>query len=272
MTLGNMEIATTRAPELADWALAHGRTALDTDEIADLLRIPADQVRRRLHAPATRGEWINPAQRLWIPVPPQYRTWGAPPAIEVVDALMRHLDVRYYVGWLSAAALFGSTHQAPQVFQVAVGRHVRDRVIGRSRFEFHHRGALTHTATEQLATPSGFTTVSTVTATALDVLTDVTIAGGLNNAATVAIELSEHPDFSVHDALERAPHSPIATIRRLGWILEHHAENSLDLDALARLSDQAAPSPSRLNPTLSLRGPIDQRWNLSINDDLEVDL
>ena len=60
-----------RAADLADWLLAHGRTSITTGETAELLDIPADQVRVRLHVPSRRGELVSPARGLWIPVPPQ---------------------------------------------------------------------------------------------------------------------------------------------------------------------------------------------------------
>lgn len=53
--------------------------------------------------------------------------------------MMRHLTVDYYVGWLTAAAVHGAEHQAPQTFHVATDRHVRDRTVGRTRFQFARR-------------------------------------------------------------------------------------------------------------------------------------
>jgi predicted transcriptional regulator of viral defense system len=47
------------------------------------------------------------------------------------------------VALLSAAELHGAAHQAPQVFQVMVDRHVRDRGVGRARLRFF---ASTHVA------------------------------------------------------------------------------------------------------------------------------
>ncbi len=263
-----MEISQVRAPELAAWALSRGRPALTTDEAAELLGVPADQVRRRLHAPAVRGEWTNPGQGLWIPVPPQYRLWGAPPGIDTVDLILRHLRVGYYVGWLSAAAMYGAAHQAPQVFQVAVDRRVRDRQVGRTRFQFHIRRGLSEVPTRTHVTATGYAQVSTVAATALDVMTDVSVAGGIHNAATVVLELSEREDFSIDELVSAAKTYPIASARRLGWILENFA-GVTGLEALAALSADGSANPSRLNPVNTLRGPIDRRWNISVNDEIE---
>lgn len=73
-----MVTASVRASHAADWALSHGISALTTSELADLLDIPAGQVRQRLAAPTRRGEWASPARGLWMPVTPEFRTWGAP--------------------------------------------------------------------------------------------------------------------------------------------------------------------------------------------------
>lgn len=263
-----MEITRVRAPDLASWALARGRSALTTSEAAALLGVPADQVRRRLQVPASRGQWTSPTPGLWIPVPPRYQLWGAPPGIDIVDLLMRHLEVGYYVGWLSAAALYGAAHQAPQVFQVAVDRRIRDRQVGRTRFQFHIRRDLADVPKRAHITTTGYAQLSAVAATALDVMTDVSVAGGIHNAATVVIELAEHADFTIEAVAAAAETYPIASIRRLGWILENLAGRT-DVTKLVTLSESGSSNPSRLNPVVSLRGPIDPRWNVSVNDEIE---
>lgn len=266
--LNVMEITHPKAPDLADWVLARGRTALTSDDVAEILDVPRSQVSQRLHPRVARAEWVSPAQGLWIPVPPQYRLWGAPPGMEIIDQTMQHLSIGYYVGWLSAAALYGATHQAVQVFQVATARPVRDRQLGRTRFAFHTRRGISPDAVRRHETPTGYALVSTITTTALDVATDTLLAGGLDNAATVIIELSEHPDFDVDDVARAAHRYPVATARRLGWILEN-LTGTVSLDALHIAGNRGSQNPSRLNPARSLTGVIDKRWNVSINDEIE---
>lgn len=229
--------------------------------------VPADQVRRRLHAPVRRGEWVSPAQGLWIPVPPEYRAWGAPEGIEIIDALMSHLGVGYYVGWLSAAEIHGAAHQAPQVFQVAVSRHVRDRQAGRTRFQFHHRSSAVSVPVMERSTRAGTARVSTQEATMLDIAADLEVAGGIHNAATVIVELAED-DFD-HDALAgQAARFPAAVGRRLGWILEniagHPAQEALHVAVADRASE-----PSWLDPHGPRRGDLDRRWSVRINQEIE---
>ncbi len=209
-----------------------------------------------------------PTRGLWIPVPPEYRTWGAPPGIEIVDAMMRYRGVGYYVGWLSAAALYGAGHQAPQVFQVAVDRQMRDRVVGRTRFVFAQRD-IDRVLTMDYPTRSGSARVSTAAATMLDIADDVERAGGIDNVATVILELSEHENFDIAELAGLAPSFPASAGRRVGRILEHYGwGGDLGLDTLRQAVRDAVPSPSRLDPASPDRGYLDPDWMLRVNADV----
>jgi predicted transcriptional regulator of viral defense system len=244
--------------------------ALSTAQVAELLRVPCDQVRVRLHAPRQRGEWIAPARGLWVPVPPQYRAWGAPPALEFLDALMTHLNVPYYVGWLSAASIHGSAHHAAQVTQVATGRTVAARAAGRSRIKFYRRGRIAEVPTTAHLSPAGEVPVSTPEATALDVAADPLIAAGMDNAATVIVGMAVENTLEPARLAALVPLYPIAAIRRVGWVLEHHTDLG-GLDDLRQAALASGPEPSRLAPYRPRGGPLDRSWNLHVNAELEVE-
>jgi len=260
--------ATVRAPEAADWLLSRGIGSITVPDLARVLGVPDDQVRRRLHAPARRGEWVAPVRGLWVPVPPEYRTWGAPPGIELVDPMMRHLDARYHVGWLSAAAIHGAAHQAPQVFQVAVDRQVRDRVVGRTHFRFVQRPGAMDLPTVPHPTRSGSARVTTPEVTALDVATDIRMAGGADNAATVIIELADDEAFDVAALADLSSRFPTASGRRVGYVLDHFTDRD-DLASLQTALAERSVGPSRLDPTGPASGTVDERWDLYLNRDLE---
>jgi predicted transcriptional regulator of viral defense system len=210
-----------------------------------------------------------PVRGLWVPVPPEFRLWGAPPGIELVEAMMRHLNAAYYVGWLTAAAVHGAAHHSPQVFQVAVDRQVRDREVGRTRFEFAQRD-VARIPTVARPTRSGTALVSSPAATALDVAADVARCGGVDNAATVILELAEAEAFDILDVTELAPRFPAAAGRRVGWILERFAGRD-DLDPLRLVAGALAATPSRLDPAGTASGKVDPRWLVHLNRELEPD-
>lgn len=257
-----------RASELADWALSRGRSSMTTEEIAHLLGVSRDQVRKRLHAPAKRGHWTNPAAGLWIAVPPEYRLWGAPEGIEIVDPLMKHLGIQYYVGWLSAAAIHGASHHAPQQFQVAVEQTVRDRKVGRTYFRFASRSRVALIPVIEKQTRSGTARVASIEATALDLCDAPRIAGGIDAAATVLIELAEQPGLSIQKVLDLSPHFPAAAARRLGWLLTRFTDRD-DLDDLRAWAADASHAPSKLDASEPSQGPIDKDWSLIINTNIE---
>src|ERR1039457_3715218 len=100
--------------ELPDALLAQGRHTASTGELLELTGLDRAALHNGLHRLRENGSIISPARGLYAVVPPQYRSWGAPPAEWFIDAMMAHLDRRYYIALLTAAAMHGSAHQAPQ--------------------------------------------------------------------------------------------------------------------------------------------------------------
>lgn len=274
VTLRNMNTRRTenvKASQVASWLLAHGKASATTREIAELLGIPDDHVRQRLTPLRSRGEIISPAHGLWVPIPPEYLSWGAPPAIEIINDLMEHFDVSYYIGWLSAAELFGATHHAPQVFQVATSRSLRARTIGRSRMQFLARKHIQSLPIWYYDTRSGKVPVSSRALTMLDIASDLQLVGGIDNAANLIVELSDTSDKFVRDIADIAEGFSVAALRRLGWILENHTDIT-GLNVLATKTRHRSTQASVLNPTGTRGGCMDETWGLIINKELELDV
>jgi predicted transcriptional regulator of viral defense system len=243
--------------------------SMTTAQVAELLGVPVSQVPQRLAAPKRRGEWIAPARGMWVPVPPEFRAWGGSPATEFIAPLMAHFGVAYYVGWLAAAAVHGAAHHAPQVTQVAVPRLVRDRRIGRADVRFHIREHLDALPTARRMARSGQYLVSTPEVTALDVASDIAISGGMDNAATVIVDLAEEAGLDDATLAQLAALYPDAAARRVGWIIETHTDQRLD--QLAAYVAQGSANPARLHPAMTLAGPLDDRWRLRLNTTVDVE-
>lgn len=266
-TLDAMDTSTrVRPADLANWLLARGRSAVTTAEAAELMGIRAELVRVRLHS--RRGEFVSPVRGLWVPVPSEYRLWGAPEGIELIDLMMRHLGVDYYVGWLSAAALHGAAHHAPQTFQVATARPVADRHVGRTDFRFLTRGAAGSLLTLDHQTRSGRAVVSSPEVTALDVATDVALAGGIDNVATVILGLADE-GLDLQVVAELSSQFPAASVRRLGWILGSFDDR--DVSPLREAIQPDTATPSALDPSRPVRGAVDRRWLVRVNADVDAE-
>jgi predicted transcriptional regulator of viral defense system len=258
-----------RTAQAADWALSRGIAAMTTAEVAGLLGVPASQVPQRMAAPKARGEWVTPTRGLWVPVAPEFRAWGGPPATEFIASLMAHLDVAYYVGWLAAASPRGAAHQAPQVTHVATSGMVRARQIGQARLVCHQRDRVGRLPTVERLGRSGAYQVSSPEATALDVALDIAISGGLDNAATVIADLARDTGLDDRTLAGLAHLYPAATPRRVGWVVERFTDHRLD--TLAAQIGALAWAPSRLHPSLPLTGSVDQRWALRLNTTVDVE-
>lgn len=258
--------------EFADWLLARGRHWVTTNEAASILGIPEGQVRQRLNPLQKADKLFSPARGGYVPIPAEYRSWGAVPASHFIDSLMHHLGHEYYVALLSAAELHGAAHQRPQAFQVMTNGRTKDREFGRVRLKFHHGSAIAERQTQAFNTPTGTMNVSTVETTVLDLINLPNESGGISNVATIIGEMIDDALLSESHRLSTAAAGyPTSVVARLGWILENVLDDTdVDLDTLAKRATQRS-EPSLLLPGEPESGPVDKRWNIRINGDVEPD-
>lgn len=256
---------------LSDHLLAHGRPIVTLAEVSELTglspKAAADALMRlrRVH------QMFSPHRGLYVAVPPQYRTWGVVPAADFIDAMMAKLNRCYYVALLSAAELHGAAHQRPQVFQVMVDRQLADRGLGRIQLRFYTRRQISSVPVTLHNTATGQIRVSTLAATALDLASRPNQAGGLSNVATVLAELVEETGLSSDDVLPVANTYPKASLRRLGWLLEHSGVD-IDTDALAAKTGSGGRPVVLLDPAGDNRGQGNRRWGVVENSVVEPDL
>jgi len=260
-----------KATDVVSWLLSHGINAVTTEDLSGLIGVPMNQVRQRMAPLLQRGEMISPARGLWVPVPFEYRQWGAPEALQYIDFMMRHLGAEYYIGWMTAASLLGAGHHAPQVFQVAVSKAISNREIGRSDIRFYQRSNVGSLPTSRVKTQTGAVMVSTRAATMLSVANDTGLAAGLNNAANIIIELSEADEPFLQELSACAGLFPISALRRLGWILDNFAPEN-DLSQILEISRQSTVKSSKLSMHHSYSGRVDEKWSLDINMEVEPDV
>lgn len=260
--------------DLADWLLARGRHWVTTAEIANLIDIPADQVWAAAARLVKKNQLFSPTRGAYVPIPPEFRSWGAVPASHFIDALMKYLGHGYYVGYLSAAEVHGSAYQRPQVFQVLTPARLKDRIFGRVRIEFTSSAHLSHRPVITVNTPTGVMKVSSPEVTVFDLVADPRHGGGLSNIATVIAELLDTDRLSNTALAEIAGLYRVAVRQRVGWLIDSvipHVGSEFDLSALANtVGDRTEPTP--LDASGRRAGHLDDRWNILVNTDVEPDL
>lgn len=260
--------------DLADHLLSHGISWVSLAQAAQLLGQPEKQAASALTRLRQQGRFFSPLPGLYFPVPPQYRTWGALPALDFIDPLMTAIGSAYYVGYLSAAELHGAAHQRPQVFQVVAAGRPRDRDFGRVKVRFYSSTRIGDVPTQWRTTSTGRARVSTPAVTTLDLTSRPGLGGGLSNVATVLAELVEETELSAASIVEVQAAYPTSSLRRLGWLLEFVGADIGTGELLAAITrrDPSPTSLTLLDPRAPRRGRHDARWGLTVNQDVEPDL
>lgn len=257
------------ARSYVDALVALGRHDFSSSDVRAALGVSAQATRMAMHRLLQQDVLASPARGFYVIVPPEYRSLGCLPAEHFIPALMNHLGVAYYVGLLSAGQFHGAAHQRPRELQVVLEKTRRPIVCGRVRIAFFQRRNAIRVAVQQFNTPRGFIAVSTLEATALDLVGYYDRVGGLDNVTTVLTELSEKIDPA--KLATSAMLSPIAWSQRLGFLLD-----LIDAgDKVHELRSYVATQAREY--TLLQPGQSDSvyarndAWKLDINSEVEVD-
>lgn len=225
-----------------------------------------------------RKALIRPRQGLYVAVPPQFASWGAPPPSWYIDALMRHEQQPYYVGLLKAAELHGATHQAVMEFQIITGKRMPKIKAGRNLIVFYYRKdiAAVDEGIEDRKTDTGKMKISSPALTALDLLRYPQAAGGIDNVATVLTDLAEKISpvqlALLSDAAERS------VVQRLGHLLDRLGHADLANPMYAALMARGTAPWTELDRH-EVRDPDftpeprerDDRWHVIVRRPPEVD-
>ena len=258
-----------KVKDLPDHLLALGRYTASSTEISDLLNIDQGAVRVGMNRLRKQQRVFSPARGLYAFVPPEYRSWGVLPAEWFIDDLMRHLERRYYVSLLTAAARHGASHQRPQVFQVIVDKPTPDRSLARVRLQFFKRRNIGGAYVESVNTPAGKMQMAAKETTVDDLVARPGAGGGFSNIATIIREIGP---LDGDKLAQLSKGRTRAHARRLGWLVEQFSETPPDLSPLrARAAPEKDP-PTPLAPRGPHRGRTDESWGLWINTEVEPDV
>jgi predicted transcriptional regulator of viral defense system len=263
-----------RPRDVPDWLLSHGLAWATTADVSRLLDVPAVEVAAIAARWLANGHAFSPTPGAYVPIPSQYRTWGAAPARDFIDPFMKHLGHPYYVGCLSAAEVHGAAHQRPQVFQVVTSGRLTGRQFGRVRLAFITSASTASRPTVKVNTPTGTMIVSTPETTVLDLVANPRHGGGLSNIATVIGELLGDNKLDLERLAENAKLYTVSVAQRAGWMIEHTAaeiNHHVDLADLAKLAGHGNKR-TLLSASGPRRGATAQRWHVVVNADVESDL
>jgi predicted transcriptional regulator of viral defense system len=251
---------------------SRGRYFFTKGEAVQALGVSLSATTRALDRMVAKG-WIAHVRKggFYVIVPPEYRASGILPPDWFIHDLMVALEQPYYVSLLSAAALHGSAHQQPQVFHVVSSRSSRDLMIKGLKIRFFYKSHLKDTPFERIKTSTGYITVSTPAATAMDLIRFERRIGGLDRVLTVLIELQEAimPD-DLRNAIdcERS----LSIIQKLGYLMEM-TDNIELTDILGEYIGARKPRYIPLSTKHSIKGfPYIARWRIIENEEVKAEL
>lgn len=249
---------------------ASGRYHFVSREIRSALGVSADAAKLALNRLAKQGAIASPARGFYVIVPPEYRSLGCLPADQFIPALMKHLDLSYYVGLLSAAQYHGAAHHRPQEFQVFLAKGRRSIQCGAVRVAFMARKRIMEVPVQSFNTPRGAVLVSTPEATAVDLVGYQHRAGGLDQVATVLSELAERID---PDKLAAAAQlAPIPWAQRLGYLLGQVGIDHKTTPLKAHVRKHARQTAPLLPTAPHIQSRRDKDWKLYVNAQVEAEL
>jgi predicted transcriptional regulator of viral defense system len=253
-----------------DGLLAQGIYCFSGVQAVEALGSGVIATRAALRRLRHKGEIAMPLRGFYVIVTPEHRNLGCLPANQFIPSLMAHLDEPYYAGLLTAAEQHGAAHHRPQAFQVIVKRSRPGIICGGVRVDFITRKNVAAIPAQDFKTPRGYLKVSTPAVTAFDLAGYPHHSGGLDNTATVLVELAETLDAEKLASI--ADLSPVAWSQRLGYLLELIGEAGL-AEGLSEFIDSKNPVTVPLSPSQPHKGVRQNaRWRLIPNEKVEPEI
>jgi predicted transcriptional regulator of viral defense system len=138
-----------------------------------------------------------------------------------LNAMMKHLGARYYVGLLNAAAYRGASHQAVMNYTVVADKMIKPISLKAMNIEFVTKNNFDEIKEiEKVGGIGGYFYISTPELTAIDILSFPKRSGHLNNIATVLEDLLDEIDIKKLADLCSKKSVPTSIIQRLGYLLD----------------------------------------------------
>ncbi len=260
-----------RVSEILDNLQRRGLYGFDRGKVQQLLPVSPAAMGKSLERMASKGRVKRIRKGFHTIVPVEFSSQGMPPFDWFIDDFMCSLDVPYYIGLLSAAALYGAAHQQVQQLQIMVPRQERPIELPGLSIRFFTKHNFSTTPIQSHKGHAGMLTVSNPEATALDLVRYSRHIGGLDSIVTVLTELAEslHPERLVAAATE----SETSQTQRLGWLFDQIGQTTLADALLAAIPASKTLQRVKLDPAASRVGHSSRnRWRIVENTNLEADV
>lgn len=252
---------------------ARGKYSFSLKEVRDKFQQSDEAIKKAILRLKKKKEIAMIRHEFYVIVTPEYRVKGMPPPSLFISDLMRFLNKEYYIGLLNAAAYFGAAHQQPQSLAIITKKpSLRNINTNQLHINFYIKKEWGKKYLHQRKVDTGYIWISSPELTALDLVNYAEHAGGLSRVATVLEELAESIAIDkLRDLIQH--YTPIATIQRLGYILEDVLGLSDIGIALKEYLQSVKYFPILLHPQMDSPNMITgNEWKVVPNIEIETDL
>jgi predicted transcriptional regulator of viral defense system len=250
---------------------SQGRYTFTLDELREQFDLSDTAINQSLGRLKAKKEVAQIRKGFYAIIPPEYSNQGMIPPYLFLNDLMKSLNKRYYLALLSAAALYGVSHQQPmEYFVMADSPAPRDVRNQKLKIFFLNKSDWPKDGIVPQKTDSGYINLSSPELTALD-LFSFTDKFGVNRVVSVLQELTESiKPVALAKVAKRF--TPTASIQRLGYVLERVLQEEKLSDAMWKVVKERNLFPIPLSPGKPQKGETDSKWKVIINIDIESDL
>ncbi len=241
------------------------------EELSNYTGIAIKSTLKRL---SKKGKIVSIHKGFYLIISAPYANRGILPPALYMDHLMTYLHRPYYVGLLSAAALYGAAHQQPQEYFV-----ITDFPVLRSSFKkglkvnFISKKYIEMRLLKERKTESGYLKVSSPELTASDLVQFEKRSGGITRVATVLNELIEVMDSKEFNALFFEV-TPTTAVQKLGYLIEKVIKKEDLADELFQAAKENQLEFFRipLKPSVPIKGhSSNNRWKVIANITIEME-
>jgi predicted transcriptional regulator of viral defense system len=263
---------------ISDWVdelLSNGKNAFSLQQTRETFPKHSEAaLKRSLNRLSSKNKIVSVHKGYYVIISYEYAAKGIVPPLLYIDGLMKFLNRPYYISLLSAAALYGAAHQAPQVFMVnTTFPALRASAKKNSKIKFISIKEIPQHLLEQKKTVSGYVQVSSPELTAIDLVNFAKQVGGLSRAATVISELVEYIKLEkINEKL--TSYAATATLQRLGYIADeilHQQELADAVENICRKQNLKFFRVSLMVKSKRYGFPCNERWKVIENSVIEID-
>ena len=261
---------------LNDWVKEQEQRGITTFSFQQIRCVFAERSEKTLRTDINRlissKRIQNVYKGFYVIIPTQYRLKGVVPPTYYINELMEYLGKPYYVGLLSAAAIYGASHQRAMVTQiVTIGP--RSRTSNKnSLLDWNYRQQIPSELIENRNAEMGRINYSSAELTSVDIVQFASNIGGYQRAATVLAELVDVIDMSKMEGM--LPYTTTTAMQRFGYLLEFVL---FEQDKADQLYEMLKKRNGYFNAVMmSSEHPASNdkksnRWRVNMNINIEID-